>query len=1023
MRTPTQYPLLLGLLFLFSATAFAQLPPSGTARLSGQQEVLPVATAATGTVDVTFEELEGDEVRITVSGSFENLSSPMATEIGGGAHLHLAYPGRNGGVVLPLVVDLEADSLSGAIREDENTIVLPAERFAGVDLGGAYVNIHSRNYPSGELRGIVAPAGSDVYYANLLGSNEVPAVTTAAQGAVLLVYDAGDNTLTVTGSFDNLTDTLATDLAGGAHLHIGKPGRNGPVSFPLTATLDADRRGGIFHGAHNTFSPTLDDLFALREGDLYANVHSGAYRSGEIRGQVLPRADVLFRAHLAGANEWPPVTTDASGQVLGHLAGNTLRMIGSFAGLESPLAVAIAGGAHVHAGWAGENGAVLFPLDPLPTTDLRGGSFAPGVNAFTLTDDERQRLIDRGMYVNIHATLNPSGEIRGQLLPESQAVFTAFLNGNQEIPAVTTSGRGMVKVEWSGHRMIATGSFQGLGSDLNTAIAGGSHLHAGYPGQSGPVVYPLTATQDDGMTRGRYLPGDNHFALTGGRTDSLTDRFFYVNVHSLDYPGGEIRGSVLAEAESYFLAPLSGASEPQGVPTSATGMVALEVRDSSVVAVGSFQNLDSDYAANIGGGMHLHQALAGSNGGIVSGLNTEIADGDRAGTIEADSNRIQLTAAQYAALRDRRVYANVHTADHPGGAIRGQLLPLAQNYFHTTFSGLNEAVYVASTAQGGLKLELVDSTLRLSGSVTNLDGDFDASIGGGAHLHLGGAGQNGGVVIPINATAADDLKGATFTVADNTFQLTEGQVEQLRHGRWYANIHTTEVPSGEARGQILAELNRPPAASNIMEPADGADVELSGAANQEFRVTYATTTDPDRDTVVYIWQVSTNPAFDNIIFAENTGRDTFFTTDFATVDTLLAANGVAVGNSVTIYHRVLASDGSNHRAGPGASVTLTRGDLVGIREYLPAGFAARTFPNPVTAGQALTVELVTREAFAAELTIHNTLGHVSGRRKLEMAAGSQRLSLPTEALPAGTYFLTLRHGSGALIFVERLLVH
>ncbi|THH41716.1 CHRD domain-containing protein [Neolewinella litorea] len=1021
MRTLLPYFLSLLLSFLFATVLPAQDILTATARLSGQQEVLPVATAASGTATLTFEEMDNEDLRVTVSGSFENLSSPVATEIGGGAHIHLAYPGRNGGVLQPLAISLSADSLSGTFKAEANTFVFSVEDIEDVDFGGAYINIHTRNYPAGELRGIVIQDGVEAYYANLLGSNEVPSVISTAHGAVLLLYDASENSLTVTGSYDGLMDTLATAIAGGAHLHLGLPGANGPVNIPLTATEDENRRGGIFASEDNTFTLTTEQLVALREGRFYANIHSGAFRSGEIRGQVLPQADVLLRAHLAGANEWPVVTSDGSGQVLGHLSGNTLRVVGSFKDLESPVATDIAGGAHLHTGWAGENGSVIIPLGLSLTADSLGGSFPLSSNVYTLTDEQRTQLIDRGIYLNIHSADHRSGEIRGQMLPESQAVFTAFLNGNQQIPAILSPGRGMVKVEMNGSRLIATGSFRDLESDLNTAIAGGSHLHAGYPGQSGPVVYSLTATQDDGNTSGRYLPNDNRFQLTGGRTDTLIDRFFYVNVHTLDHPGGEIRGSVLAEAESYFLAPLSGASEPQGVPTDATGMVVAEVRDSSLVLIGSFEGLDSDFASSIAGGMHLHRAIAGSNGGIVTPVNTEIDDDNRGGEIVADSNRVQLSAEQYGALRDRELYANVHSTDYPSGAIRGQLLPLALNYFHTTFSGVNEPGYVATTAQGGLKLELIDSTLMVSGSVTMLDGDFDASVAGGAHLHVGPAGQNGGIAIPLNADPADDLKSATFSVSDNTFRLTETQLNDLRRGWLYANIHTTEVASGEARGQILAELNRPPLASEILQPADSASLELSGPANQEFRVTYASTTDPDADTVIYVWQLATDAEFTDVIFGANTGRDTFFVTDFGTVDVLLDSSSVAVGDSVTLFHRVLASDGSNYRPSAGTVVTLTRGDLVGTRLYVPDGFAARTFPNPVRIGQQLYYELATREAFSGRLFIYSQLGQLQAERNIRVAQGQERFLLETSTLAPGQYFLTLRHANGSLIHTARFI--
>ncbi|MBB4077609.1 hypothetical protein GGR28_000210 [Lewinella aquimaris] len=1023
MRQRTYTPILTLILLLFgSAALFSQLPTSGTARLSGQQEVLPVITAATGMARVDFVAVGTDQLRVTVSGEFSDLSSAVATQISGGAHIHVGYPGQNGGVVIPLVPELADDSLSGTFNEEDNTFVVPVTDFEDVDVGQVYINIHTANYPGGELRGAVLRDGHAPYFTNLLGSNEVPSVISSGYGALLLQVDEVENVMVVTGSFRDLSDTLATQVAGGVHLHLGLPGQNGPVRITLNPTVNTDRRSGVFESGTNTFSVTEEQKTALRNGQMYANIHSGSHLSGELRGQVLPPADAIFRAHLSGANEWPVVTSGGSGQVLAHIVDENLTLVGSFSNLGSPVATTIAGGTHLHPGLAGENGPVLQALTVELTADSLGGSFAKAANTYQLTEDTRALLLGREIYLNVHSQDHPSGELRGQLLPESQAVFTAFLNGNQQIPSVITTGRGLVKVEQMGSRMTVTGSFRDLMSDLNTAIAGGAHVHAGYPGQAGPVIYPLNVASDDDDMQGRFMPMDNTFELTGDRLDTLTDRFFYVNVHSLEQPGGEIRGSALAEAESYFLGPLSGASEPQGVPTDATGMVAAEVTDSTVILVGSFAGLDSDFAADVAGGMHLHRAIAGSNGGIVEAINTEIAEDDRSGEIHADSNMIQLTAAGLEAMLDRMIYANVHTANNRGGAIRGQMLPLAGSYFHTTFSGVNEPAYVATTAQGGLKMELIDSTLKVSGSVTMLEGDFDASVAGGAHLHLAPAGQNGGIQIGLNATPAEDLKSATFSIEDNTFTLTMSQLEDLRGKRLYANVHTTMVRSGEARGQVLGELNLPPAASSITSPTEGDSLDLAGDADEMLRVIYESTTDVDGDTVIYIWQLAADSLFENVLFASNTGRDTFFDSDYATLDTLLVGSGILAGTPTAIYHRVLASDGSNYRPGPASSIVVTRGDIVGTRDFRPDGFAARMYPNPTSAGRGASLEIETRQSFRGRVFVYTQLGQLQQEIFVNPQPGKQTYLLETSALAAGTYFVTLRNEDGRLIQALRLAV-
>ena len=1003
---------------------------SGSALLSGQQQVLPVATAARGTVDVQFSDIDdddddesNDQVQVVVTGSFSGLSSPVLTSLQGGGHIHVAYPGRNGGIIQPLALTVAADSLSGTIEAEDNTYVIAATDLADADVGAIYVNIHTRNYPNGEIRGDIVREDREAYYTNLFGSNQVPSVISTAHGALLLELDS-DNTLVVSGSFSGLTSTYAASI--GSHLHLGLPGQNGPIDISLTPTItEADSLSGIFRSEDNTIELDDDQVEALRAGRYYANIHSVAHPSGEIRGQVLPPADAILRAHLSGANEYPPVLAQSSGQVLAHVVGNTVRMVGSFFDLSSPRATSVRGGTHLHAGYAGENGGIMKVVSATRLTQLDSlnGTVELADNVIELSDQERGLLLARGVYFNLHTTNHPTGELRGQLLPEAQAVFTAFLHGNQQIPSILTTGRGMVKVELLGTRMTATGSYHNLESDLNTSIAGGAHLHPGYPGQSGSVLYPLSVSPDSaGARTGRFFPKANTFTLPETQIDTLTDRFLYVNVHSLEHPGGEIRGQVLAEAMTYFLAPLSGASQPDGVPTEATGMIAAEVRDTMVTLIGSFKELSSDFDEAIEGGAHIHQALAGSNGPIIQPIATELDSTDRSGVLLADSNVYALTAVQLEAMLDRELYYNVHTEDYPAGEIRGQALPLAQTYLHTTIAGANNTNYFNTTAQGGLKLELNDTTLVVSGSVTMLQGDFDYSVQGGAHLHLAPAGQNGPIIIPLIADTLMASKAAEFEVDSNTFSITSSQATALRTGQMYANIHTTLVPSGEARGQLRGELNLAPDSTRILSPMDGDSLTLEGSDQQAFRVSYAPTTDPDGDTVIYVWQLAMDENFDSILFGANTGRDTFFETDFGTVATLLDSAGLAMDSSVTLYHRVLASDGSNYRASEAISIFLNVGDIVGTRDFLPAGFGVKTFPNPLREGQALTYQLTTQEAFRGRLMVFTQLGQLQQDINVNAQVGEQNILVNMSSLPGGTYFLMLRNSDGRLISTSRVVV-
>jgi hypothetical protein len=108
----------------------------------------------------------------------------------------------------------------------------------------------------------------------LSGSQEVPPVTTAA---------SGKGTITV-GADKSVSGSVATIgiNATAAHIHMAAVGQNGPVIIALTKTSD-----GVWSvpaGAKLTDA----QYDAFKAGNLYVNVHSDAYKAGEIRGQLKP---------------------------------------------------------------------------------------------------------------------------------------------------------------------------------------------------------------------------------------------------------------------------------------------------------------------------------------------------------------------------------------------------------------------------------------------------------------------------------------------------------------------------------------------------------------------------------------------------------------------------------------------------------------------------------------------------------------------------------------------------------------
>ena len=134
----------------------AKYPYKG--ELSGQNEVPPVETSATGEAEFTIPANDTIKYRINVTGIM-NASA---------AHIHMAKEGENGEIVADLLNtpsskdkdtpygmifrgNLTDSSLKGAMQGKTLD-----DLAAAMDSGDTYVNVHTAENPDGEIRGQIA---------------------------------------------------------------------------------------------------------------------------------------------------------------------------------------------------------------------------------------------------------------------------------------------------------------------------------------------------------------------------------------------------------------------------------------------------------------------------------------------------------------------------------------------------------------------------------------------------------------------------------------------------------------------------------------------------------------------------------------------------------------------------------------------------------------------------------------------------------------------------------------------------
>lgn len=183
--------------------------------------------------------------------------------------------------------------------------------------------------------------------------------------------------------------------------HIHGPADSATSAGVLQPLEGASGVAGALTGSAVISAATREPLLA---GRTYVNIHTPAYPSGEIRGQVAP---VVWRADLSGANQVEPIPTSGTGTATFQLLGNQLFWSMTWSGLSAG-----ASAAHIHG-----------PADPSQTAGvlvpLPGVSGVSGTasGTATLTLEQLSAFIDGRTYVNIHTSAHPGGEIRGQVQP------------------------------------------------------------------------------------------------------------------------------------------------------------------------------------------------------------------------------------------------------------------------------------------------------------------------------------------------------------------------------------------------------------------------------------------------------------------------------------------------------------------------------------------------------------------------------------------------------------------------------
>jgi CHRD domain len=241
--------------------------------------------------------------------------------------------------------------------------------------------------------------------------------------------------------------------------------------------------------------------------------------------------------------------------------------------------------------------------------------------------------------------------------------LTASLSGANERPNPGDPdgvGFAVVTLDRVANTVTYSLGFQGVTSPTM------AHIHRGTADVAGPVVIDFAPTFTNGTATG-----------TVSSTNALINEVianpgaFYVNVHSTEFPPGAIRGQLGGPGSSaaVFGATLSGANERPnpGDPDGAGFAIVRFDRSTSTV---HYALVTRDIAPPAAA--HIHRGTADVAGPVVIDFHPTFVGGAASGSVTATAAIIAEVLGNPAGF-----YVNVHNADFPSGAIRGQLVGIS----------------------------------------------------------------------------------------------------------------------------------------------------------------------------------------------------------------------------------------------------------------------------------------------------------------------------------------------------------
>ena len=570
-------------------------------------------------------------------------------------------------------------------------------------------------------------------------------------------------------------------------------------------------------------------------------------------------------------------------------------------------------------------------------------------------------------------------------------VFHAELNGDEQIPAVATVGKGLITLIYSPDRSKMT--VAGLMVDIQDDITAVS-LHIGKTGETGALLVDLMPT-----VNGRRLNGE--VSIPVELLQNLLPDRVYATVSTVAHPSGEIRGQFICETDLDFKGILTGDEVVPAVVAPAYGFGGFHFPTGSEDLVYAFliRDLSSPVTE-----VALYRGYPGENGTFV-----HLLPGYAGGFLQGLLELSELPPNSLRDLREGKFYVLFKTENFPDGEIRGQLDFLG--YF-TSFSPINKVQQIpnpGNTPGFGFSHNMLNQTLDSISTTVFINGITPTSV----DIHIAAPGINGPVFVTLDNTP-------TLGLYHKTYKIDGSHLTDFAQGRLYLSAKTASHPNGEIRGQMKNSLRKGYAfdlcKEQMVPPTNSTGIGVGMASVDQancylnYKVIYDRLSGPPTEALICQAPATMNGS---AIYPMPINKPVL-----PGIQEIMASHGVAIELGETYV--LLATD------------QYPNGE---IRGQIVRGFScpeltgtsivenvSKVSVSPVPFITELNVAFDSQSPFEGRIVLYDAFGIQSLVYPVQVVAGNQTFQIQTGDLPSGYYTMMLETpGQGASVMLKKLI--